>query len=130
MLAIGILTVILAILLPVGLDFYRSYQMDSEYDLLKSLLQRTRNFAMINRNESAHGLYLDAGNFIVFQGADFSARVPDEDRIFPRSAAVSVTGPAELVFSALSGRTASTTYVVSNGYASHDIYVNAEGLVY
>lgn len=129
-----IVMVILAIIFgagtPIALNFYLDYQLDSEYELLTSLLQQSRNLSMINHNESDHGLYLDSKNFVIFQGSSFATRVQSQDRPFPRSASITVSGPSELLFAALSGATASTTYTLSDGRKSRDVYVNPEGLVY
>jgi Tfp pilus assembly protein FimT len=127
---IAISIIILSIILPVGINFYLDYQFDSEHSLLFSLFQFARNLAMVNRNESDHGVYWDSESFIVFQGSSFAARDQSQDKPFPRAGAISVSGPTEIVFSALSGQTASSTFVVSDGRKSRDVYVNPEGLVY
>lgn len=127
----GIFAILAVIGLPVGLNFYLSYQFDSEYELLISLLQNARNLSMVNHNESDHGLFFDTDEFIIFQGVSYVSRAVAEDRSFPRSAGISISGPSEIVFSALSGSaSASTTYALSDGTISRDLHVNSEGLVY
>lgn len=130
LIVIGLLAVLFALGAPVMFDFYLGYQLDSEYSLLKSLFQQARNLAMVNHNESDHGVLVDSQNFVIFQGTSYAARDTSQDRVFPRAAPVTVSGPSELIFAALSGQTASTTYVVSDSRKSKDIYVNSEGLVY
>ena len=127
---IGILTIIFALVGPIAYNFYLDYQFDSEYNLLGALLRYSRNLSMVNHNESDHGFYVGVSDLVVFQGASYATRVVSQDKTFPRAAAVSVSGPTEVIFSALSGRTASTTYTVSDGRKNRDIYVNVEGLVY
>lgn len=128
--AIGIMTLILGTVSPIGFNFYFDYQLESETRLLGTLLQQTRNLAMVNYNESDHGLYFDSANFIIFQGASFASRVTSKDKTFPRAQSISLSGPSEIVFTALSGQTASTTYALSNSRKNREVYVNAEGLVY
>lgn len=130
LIVLGILGIIFFVGWPIGLDFYLDYQLDSETDLLTAILEQARNLSMVNHNESDHGLYVNDKNFIVFQGSTFTSRVSSEDKIFPRVQAINVTGPAELVFAALSGTTASTTYNLSDGRKNRNVYVNAEGLIY
>ncbi|TSC81608.1 MAG: hypothetical protein G01um101419_788 [Parcubacteria group bacterium Gr01-1014_19] len=126
----GILVVLLGAGAPVAYNFYYQAQFESEYSLLFSILQQARNLAMINRNESAHGVYLESETFIVFQGSSFAARTASQDREFPRSTQVTISGPSEIVFAVLSGETASTTFSFSNSNYSRDIFVNTEGLIY
>ena len=125
----AILVILLAIVPPISLDFYNQYQFDSELDMLVSLLESARNFAMINYNESAHGVYIGANNFIVFQGASFTSRNPALDKSFPRNSVISVTGVSEAVFSALTGQTAPAIFTVANNQRSIDVNVNSEGTI-
>jgi len=129
-LVVAILTVVFGLGIPILYQFYTRYQLDSEYQLLHSLLAQARNSAMINRNESSHGFFMDSNNFMVFQGSSYASRSASEDRIFPRSGAISVNGPAELVFSSLAGATASSTFILNNAYSQKTVYVNSEGLIY
>ena len=126
----GILGMIFALGLPIAGIFYLDYQFDGEISLTASLLRHARNLSMINHNESTHGLYFDASNFVVFQGASYASRVTAQDRIFPRNIGVTIAGPSELIFSALDGQTSSSTYTLSVAGKSWEIFVNPEGLVY
>lgn len=127
---VAIMTIIFVLVGPIAYNFYFDYELDSEYSLLNSLLRYARNLSMVNHNESDHGLYIAAGDFVVFQGASYATRDAAQDKNFSRNSSISVTGPTELLFTALSGRTASTTYTVSFSGKSRDVYVNIEGLVY
>ena len=129
LIVIGISAIIFALVGPIAFNFYSNYQFDSEYKLLGSLLRYARNLSMTNHNEADHGLYVDGSNFVVFQGPNYATRDISQDKRFPRNTVISVSGPTELVFTALSGRTASTTYSVSNQSRNWDVYVNVEGLV-
>ncbi len=123
------MAILFSIGLPIGLGFYRSYQFDSETTLLVSLLENARTLAMINFNESLQGLYIDANNFTVFQGASYASRSVSQDKSFLRNANITITGPSEIVFSQLSGKTSSSTYIVSYGQKTININVNAEGTI-
>jgi len=130
LISVVIILLLVAVGAPVGLNFYLDYEFDSEYNLLFSLLRYSRNLAMVNYNESAHGLYIENEEFTIFQGASYAVRTVAQDRSFKRSNAINIAGPSEILFSALSGQTASSTYAVSDSRKSRDIYVNPEGLVY
>ena len=129
LIAIGIAVILLSMAMPVANNFYRVYQLDAEKNLLVSLLRQGLNDSLVNRNASAHGLYWDLNDFIVFQGANFAARNPSHDRFFPRTNAIILTGPNEVVFSQLSGRVASSTYSLSNGTFALNVYINSEGVI-
>ena len=128
--AMAIMAIIFVLVGPIAYNFYFDYEFDSEYSLLNSVLRYARNLSMVNHNESDHGLYITSSDFVVFQGASYATRDFAQDKPFPRNSAVAIAGPTELLFSALSGRTASTTYAVSFSGKSRDVYVNLEGLVY
>lgn len=130
LIVIGIFLIIFSVGFPIGLDFYLDYQFESEFNLLNSSLQYARNLAMVNHNESDHGLYLDNQNFVIFQGSSFASRVSSQDKTYPRTSVVAITGPSELIFSALSGETASSTYTLNDGRKTRNLYVNSEGLIY
>lgn len=132
LLVVGILLVIFAAGLPVAVNFYQAYQFDSEYELMFSLLEQARNQAMANVNEANHGLSINNVNFVLFQGASFAARDTSKDKSFPRNNTVTISTPTELVFAALDGTVASTTFTLTNASdtKTRNLYVNPEGLVY
>ncbi len=126
----GIFAILFSIGIPVGWDFYYSYQLDSEAQLLSSVLQYARNLSLVNHNESDHGLYVTSSNLVIFQGSSYAGRTVSQDKTFPRVSAITITGGPELVFSGLSGQTASTTFSVTDGRKTKYVYMNSEGLVY
>jgi len=129
-LVVAILGLILAISLPVGWNFYFDYQLNSERELLKSVLKQAENLSFINHNESRHGVYINSDNFILFEGNTFASRNSAEDRFFARTKSISVSGPTEIVFETLSAKTASSTYSLNNSQKTLYLYINSEGTIY
>lgn len=129
LLAVGVFVLIVILAAPVGLDFYLNYQLVSETRLLTSLLSQARNLAMVNYNQSGHGVYFGPSDFVLFQGGAYASREISKDRAFPRVTVISVTGTGELAFVALSGRTASSTLTLSDGRKNAAIYINEEGTI-
>lgn len=127
--AMTILILMFALGAPVVFNFYLDYQLSSEEKILTALLAYTRNFVMSNINQSDHGLYLDAADFIVFQGSSYALRDPSQDKKFPRSSGVNISGLTELTFGALSGRVASSTFTLDDGRKTKYIYLNEEGRI-
>lgn len=131
LIVLGILLIIFSVGGPISFNFYLDYQLDAENNLLLSILRHARNLSMVNHNESDHGLYIKTDEFVIFQGASYATRVASQDRGFPRAAVIAATGPAEIIFSSLSGAaSASSTYSLNDGRRTRDIFVNSEGLVY
>lgn len=124
---LGILLLIFVMGTPVALDFYLNYQLSSEQRVLISVLKKARNSALVNYNESNHGVYLNNAAFTLFQGNNYLSREVSQDQNFPRAQAVSISGLAEFVFEALSGRTSSSTLTLTDGRKNKFIYVNEEG---
>jgi len=118
-LVMGILVLIFAMGVPVAVSFYLDYQLTSETRILVAVLSRARNFALVNYNESNQGVRIDAQNFVIFP----------LNHEFPRAQAINVSGPTELVFEALSGRTTSSTFTLNDGRKNKFIYVNEEGRI-
>ena len=125
----GIAAIIFSIGLPVSWNFYLDYQLIYEQRTLNSLLGYARNLSMVNVNEKPHGLYIDAANFIVFEGDSYAARDAIQDKNFARSSAITVTGPSEQLFRQLSGQTSSSTFSITNGRATFFTYINSEGRI-
>ncbi len=126
---VGIMGAILAIGLPVGLDFYQRHQFDSETSLFISLLESARNSAMVNLRESPHGVYISSDDFIVFQGRSYASRDTSRDQDFSRSGGITFSGPEEIVFAALAGTTTASTFLISYSQGNVTIYVNSEGTI-
>lgn len=127
---IVIIIIIFTLGMPTLYQFYTQYQLEGEHQLLLSLLVQARTFAMVNRNESSHGVYINTNQFTVFQGINYASRTIAEDRIFPRNTVVLLSGPTEFIFNPLSGTTASTTINLQTQYAQRKIFINSEGTLY
>jgi len=125
--ALALLAAIFGLGFPVTWSFYGTYQFDSESKILVSALEQSRNAAMINRNQSAHGVFFNDDQIVVFQGSSYASRNASLDKIFPRNTLISISGPSEIVFSALSGQVSSSTYTVSYQHRSANIQANSYG---
>lgn len=126
---IALMTGLLTIGIPISWDFYTSYQFDSELQTFVSILEQARNFSMVNRYESPHGVLVDANQFVIFQGNSYVTRNPIQDLTFPRNGTVTITGPDELVFTSLSGTTTASTYTFVSQHRNVVISVNYHGAI-
>lgn len=129
MLGLSLLALIFALTAPFALQFYLDYRIVSEARTLESILRTARTAAMTNENGAAHGLYVDADNFVLFEGDSYATRVSAQDQLFPRAVNVAVAGFSELTFEQLSGRTSSTTITLTEGGRIQTLHINAEGRI-
>ena len=126
---LGILVTIFALGIPVTFNFYVNYELVTERDNLVSVLNYTRSQSMTGEGGDSHGIFLESDGYVVFEGPNYVSRSTQFDRDISRVDLVQVTGPSELVFESLSGRSVSSSFTLSNGIRSFVVNVNAEGLV-
>ncbi len=125
---IGILGIIFAIGLPVTLDFYFNYQLNSERDSFVILLRRARSMSLTNQDQNDHGVFISSGDYLIFTGQNFSSRDQSKDQSFPRAIAVTVASSSpEIAFKSLSARSSSTTINFIYNLKKLPVYVNQEG---
>lgn len=131
LIVIAIIVVISGLGLFVGLDFYKTYALNSERDIVTSVLMKARNRAANNLNESPHGLYIDSNGYTIFQGISYALRDQSHDEPIKRNNAVNVSGLQEVVFEQLSGNLTTTEgeITLSNGARSIIISLNNEGRI-
>ena len=129
-LALAIILIVFAIVMPGGIEFYRSYALTSERDNLLGILRKARSLSMGNINEREHGVYVSVSDYTLFEGASYAARVAGFDQIYKRAAGLTTTGPNEIVFRQLDAyTTTSGTINISNGTGQSLIRVNNEGRI-
>lgn len=116
--------------LIVSLNSYRRVILSGDRDNVVGILRRARSKALGNVNQSRHGVFLGASDYILFQGSSYATRAALYDEKIPRSAGLTVSGLAEFVFEPLSGDAlASGTVVIGNGIQSSTVSVTYEGRI-
>ncbi|MDO8537150.1 MAG: prepilin-type N-terminal cleavage/methylation domain-containing protein [bacterium] len=132
MVVVAILVVVFGYTIGAGSNFYTNQALISERDSLVSLLRGARSKSLVNINQLSHGVLINTSTnqYIVFDGASYAARNQAYDIVFPKSSAVAIAGPSEIVFSALEGASnTSDTIVISSGVGVANIVINSEGRV-
>ncbi|MDE2438485.1 MAG: hypothetical protein KGN01_03785 [Patescibacteria group bacterium] len=127
---IGIGTILIA-LLPISFSgAYQDYLLTSERNMIVFTLQKARNEAMSNFDQSDHGVYIQQNAYTVFQGTSYASRNPAYDEIFPASGGVAKTGLSEIDFDQLTGGTAASgTITLTTAQKSLLISINPAGQI-
>lgn len=127
---IAVSVVVFGFAFGVGSNFYGNQALIAERDSVLNLLRRARTKAMNNVGQSDHGLYIATTTYVVFEGSSYAARSQDFDEAFPRSNGAAISGPTEIVFTALEGASSvSGTISIASGKGQADISINREGRI-
>jgi prepilin-type N-terminal cleavage/methylation domain-containing protein len=129
--AIAILTAMLALGLFMSMDSYRAYLSRSERDTVVSLLQRARSHAMANSYNTTWGLCYISPNYIIFRGSTCTAGAATNEATPANTGAV-ITGLSSapwVVFSQVAGTTTAATITVTENTKVSTITINNEGTI-
>ncbi len=128
--SIAILVGISGLGLFVSIDFYKSYILNSERDIVVSILQSARNYSITNINESKHGVYFNPTEYVIFQGNSYATRTIIYDENIKVNPGITHTGLQEIIFQQLTGEPAITgDIVLNNSVRSLIISVQNEGRI-
>ncbi|MBI1838960.1 MAG: prepilin-type N-terminal cleavage/methylation domain-containing protein [Candidatus Colwellbacteria bacterium] len=128
---VAIFAVISSLGLAIGLNFYRGYVLNSERNIFVSILTKTRSKAVSNINQSPEGVFINSGNYTIFQGSSYASRNQAYDEVISINPSVTPSGLGEIVFGQLSGSllTPSGDVNFTNGQRSVTVSVNDEGRI-
>ncbi len=131
LIAVAIMTGVMALGLFLGLDALRGSYSRSERDTVVSLLTEARSRSMANIDESTWGVCVSGANYVVFKGSVCDA-VAATSELTPIGSGATITGLASaspVVFTALSGTTTAAAVVVSEPTRTENISINYEGTI-
>lgn len=138
MIEVLVTTAILTILIGMGLfmsfDFFRRTLVNDERDMVVSLLLKARSRAMANFHQSPHGVCFDDPNYVLFRGSAYDSGAGTNE---PVSAGQGIdlegmdcgTPSEQVIFSQLSGDSASSSISISQEGNIKIISINDEGLI-
>jgi len=98
LLVIGILAILISFLLPIGLNFYKSQQLDTQTQAIIQTLRRAQLKAMAIELDSSFGVYLTDDNYTLFKGNSYTIRDLQYDEVFDLPEIINVSGLSEVVF--------------------------------
>lgn len=108
---LGLLGIIASIGLMGSMESYKGYSFRNDRDLLVSVLHKARNRSINNvclgagcTGGRAHGVHVQAGQFIIFQGTSYAARDMAVDEVVSMgSETTQISGATDVMFSNHSG---------------------------
>ncbi len=101
------------IVMSTNFSSYRGYSFRDERDALVNNLERSRSEAMNNicfgtcTNGITHGIHFEQDSqnaqYIIYQGSDWASHDSTADEVISINSAMQISGPADVIFSTLSG---------------------------
>jgi len=121
---------ILSVGLPFGINAYRNYLMTYEIRNVATILRHAQVFAITNTAESDRGVAFLTDQMVLFRGSTYSTRNQSFDEIYPRSMAVALSAPDEIIFQSLSGSPVATSSIIlGSGSKTVTININNHGVI-
>ena len=128
-LAMGLLAVLLATAVPVGIGYLRTHALVVQRDTLMELLLVARNRALTHIGQGWHGLYVDDAQYVLFQGAVFTAGLDTNEVTTLTESVHHEPASAVVMFAPLSGQSNDITITLQSNGHSTSVHVNAEGAI-
>jgi type II secretory pathway pseudopilin PulG len=130
LLAIGIISFLLVAIIPLGLDFYKNQELDTQTQFLIQTLRRAQLKAMSSELDSPFGIRINNQNYVLFKGNSYLTRDTPYDEIFDLPQIIKSSGLSEVVFSKFEGKSNATgNIILSIDNKSRIININYFGTV-
>jgi len=102
LIVVAILAFLFVLMVPSGIQFYRTQQLDTITEEIIQALRRAQLNSMSVKNDSAFGVYFSSSQYVLFRGNSYLSR--DQEEVFEILNDISFSGDiSEVVFSKLSG---------------------------
>ncbi len=111
----------------VSLDSFRSSSLQTERDVLVSVLEKARSESQSNIDEVPHGVEIESGQFVIFKGPTYISG-DSHNQLIPRNSAFASSGISDVIFDQITGDVASGgTITLSDGGRNVSIIINNQG---
>lgn len=126
-----VIMILFALILPFGLDFYKSQQLETHTQGILQTLRRAQIKAMATEGDSSFGIYITNDNYTLFKGISYQNRDPQYDEVFDLPTIITINDqPKEFVFSKFEGKPSLIGNIVLNSNdESRIISVNKFGTI-
>ena len=130
LIVVAIIAILISFTLPLGLDFYRSQQLETQSQGVIQALRRAQLKAMSVEDDSRFGVYLTNDNYTLFKGSSYLTRDVNFDEVFDLPMIINVSGLTEVVFFKLEGKPNVTgNIILSSNEDMRTIHINEVGRV-
>jgi prepilin-type N-terminal cleavage/methylation domain-containing protein len=131
LIVIGVSLILFYLIIPVGLDFYKSQQLENETGMIVQTLKKAQLKAMAAESDSKFGVYINNDNYILFRGNSYASRNNQYDEVFDLSGSITIVDPPkEIVFSKIEGTPSFTGEIIFNsGNQTWKILINKFGVI-
>lgn len=130
LIVIGIMAILAGLTLPLGLNFYKSQQLEVQSQLILQSLRLGQSKSIFQENDSSFGIYFANNSYTLFQGSSWISRDSLYDQSFSLPSIISLSGLQEVVFSKMEGLPNITgNIVLNNGLDSRIININSLGRI-
>ncbi len=97
-LVIAIAASLVVTMIPMSIRYYRMEVLDEAVNVLASDMKRAEAYAFYGRLSSDFGLKFFPGEYVLFHGSTYGARVAQYDEVIALPEGVTLSGPNEIVF--------------------------------
>ena len=115
LIVVAIIAILISFTLPLGLDFYRNQQLETQSQGVIQALRRAQLKAMSVEDDSRFGVYLTNDNYTLFKGSSYLTRDVNFDEVFDLPMIINVSGLTEVVFFKLEGKPNVTGNIILSG---------------
>lgn len=130
-LTIIIILLLVTLVLPLGLDFYKRQQLQVYSQQILYTFRKAQLKAMASEADSSFGVYITNDNYTLFKGNSYAARNSQYDEVFDLPMIITVQdSPKEFTFSKFKGKPNITGNIILNSDSqSQTITINEVGRI-
>lgn len=103
LITIFLIAILASFFVSVGLNFYKSQQLDTQTQAIIQTLRRAQSKAMSVEMDSSFGVYLTSDNYTLFKGDSYATRDIQYDEVFDLPQIIKISGLSEIVFLKVEG---------------------------
>lgn len=131
LIVISLISILASFVVSIGLDFYKSQQLETHSQGVLQTLRRAQLKAMSVELDSSFGVYLTDDNYTLFKGNSYAERDSQYDEVSDLPQVITLNNPPkEVVFSKFEGKPSLIGNIIlnSNGQ-SRRISINKVGRI-
>jgi len=130
LLSVAIVSVIFAAGAPIYFGTQKNQDLNNTALQMRDALYRAELLSEARENSGSWGVYIEAGQIVLFSGSSYASRDVGFDEVYPLPNTITISGDQEYIFSETLGELSSsgtTTLTTSTG--AREVSVNEKGLV-